>query len=378
MQPRRQLTDAEFKLIIDYPPPDKAVRFSKKKLLELGFPQETLDQGGLVRINKEIYSFVMKENDSKKSHILGEGTYGRVKLLQNVKDPEDQKALKVLFANGKPVVKSQTEDYQEFVRELQISIALERGSEEVMEKAGENGHTSFCGVLDVIPGMKLNDYLKANKKNPNLTLEKRLKILLLCMKELQWLHNKNFVHRDLHAGNFMYDEKTDTVKIIDFGRANKLPSSTEELSQKEALVKSDLSDFAQFINSFTWNDMHKDNKLNDTEKEKINNLMLWMKMDDLDSEIIMTMGISQLEDLVSGYSMRQAPSLTHPKESKEKMKESANDSSIIDGTSPANSEVPRSLSSKQFIKRSTSQSLPQENFVSTDDPAPVHMHVKRR
>lgn len=365
MQARRKLTEDEFKIITDYSPRDQAIRFSKKQLLDLGFSKDTLQQGGLVRVNGEVYSFVEKENNPNKSYILGEGLYGRVKLLQNVRNPKDQKALKVLFANDKPPIFSEQEDYQAFVKELNISIALDRASQEAIKKVGEKGHVSYCGVLDIIPGVPLNDFLKANKTNPDFTVVNRLTILLECLKELQWLHSHGYTHRDIHSGNFMYDDSTGRVKIIDFGKAQPLSSSAAE---RENEIRQDLSDFSIFLNSVTWNDK---NKLEKSEKEKLTDLISWLQMEDMDSETIMSIAIIQLEALM----MECQASQRRVQPIQPLSKESSDSKSDV---SLQSSQEKGSSTSKHFLKRHVSGSEPKPKAEPAEAQDPVFMHIKKK
>ena len=42
-------------------------------------------------------------------------------------------------------------------------------------------------------------------------------VFKLARKELKRLHSKQIVHRDAHSGNFIYNQDTDKVHVIDFG-----------------------------------------------------------------------------------------------------------------------------------------------------------------
>jgi serine/threonine protein kinase len=258
MRARRELTQEELQIIKNYHSPEGAVRFSKKQLSTMGLPY---DGGGLVRINDAVYAFVSTK-ESPKSYILGEGKYGKVKLLQNVEDPSNKKALKVLRD------KSKNADLDAFQKELMISANLGRGSAQMIHKIGgaaENPHTSYCGILDLIEGVNLRDFLKSNKKNPNIDAAKRLKFLIDCLKEVNGMHKKGYLHNDVSPLNYMYDDKTDTLKIIDFGRTEQLPQAPQE---KQRCIDKELSAFADTMMGYlTWNDIYERAILSDSEKK---------------------------------------------------------------------------------------------------------------
>lgn len=242
MQPRRTLTPAQIEFIKNYKPPGpgEAARFSKKQLEDMNenLPEEmhfSFNGGGLVRINGEVYTFVKKENFDK-THILGEGSHGTVKLLQNVRNPEDQKALKVIFTK-RTLKEDSKEDTspKKLLDELELLEKLGRGSKQLIKKVGEGGHVSYCGVMDIIPGIKLDEFLR---NNPIKDRVKRLEIVINCLEQLDWLHTKGYVHNDVDTGNFMYDPKTGQVKIIDFGEAKAEPILT---------IKRDLQFFANNV-----------------------------------------------------------------------------------------------------------------------------------
>ncbi len=248
MQPRRKVAPTEQELNIighsahpkesDVPehilnqlkaaskPPNGAVRFSKHQLENMGLSTEG---GGLVSINGNVYTFVSKSNDPNKTHILGEGGFGRVKLLQNIENPSDQKALKVLGAKGMAQIEIDYEEdreYQNFKRELEIAEALGRGSSQVIRKEGEDKHVSFCGVLDLAPGFALYNFIDLSiGDSPILDAKKRLDIILQCFKEVKLLHSKGFIHHDIKTLNFMYDYQNHTIRIIDFGFTRKYDSN---------------------------------------------------------------------------------------------------------------------------------------------------------
>lgn len=208
MKSRRQLTSAQVAIVRNYPPTNKALRFSKSQLKKMGLPY---DGGGLVRLHGQIYAFVESKTNAQKSHLIGEGGSGKIKLLQNVEKPHDLKALKVLGANGKPKVDGETE--KKFIKELEITSALGRGFIELIHKIGGRKQASICGIVDLVPGITLKQYAKTPWQDAGTNLQ----IALLCLLDVEKLHDHSFIHCDINARNFIFNFITCVVRAIDFG-----------------------------------------------------------------------------------------------------------------------------------------------------------------
>jgi serine/threonine protein kinase len=77
-------------------------------------------------------------------------------------------------------------------------------------------------VLEYANCGNLRDYFKENYLN--LRWEQKLEILLNIIHNLEFIHDRNYVHKDLHSGNilqFYYNDHIDT-KITDLGLAQHL------------------------------------------------------------------------------------------------------------------------------------------------------------
>src|SRR5207244_3301812 len=87
----------------------------------------SLEGGGLVRINGEIFSFISDPKYLNRNFCLGFGRFGVVKLLQSL-ESKSQMALKVLK-------KESTEPGRTpFCQELEIAAALGRGFPQLIQK----------------------------------------------------------------------------------------------------------------------------------------------------------------------------------------------------------------------------------------------------
>jgi predicted Ser/Thr protein kinase len=71
-------------------------------------------------------------------------------------------------------------------------------------------------VMDFVEGKSL-DRLFDNIRL--LTLEEMVTMALGALKTLEQLHSIGLVHGDVHAGNFIFEEKRKKMTLIDFGRA---------------------------------------------------------------------------------------------------------------------------------------------------------------
>ncbi|KAJ6954115.1 serine/threonine-protein kinaseY46-like isoform X1 [Populus alba x Populus x berolinensis] len=74
----------------------------------------------------------------------------------------------------------------------------------------------LCIVTEFMPGGNLYDYL--HKNHSILELPQLLKFVIDVCKGMEYLHQKNIIHRDLKTGNLLMDTQN-VVKVADFGVA---------------------------------------------------------------------------------------------------------------------------------------------------------------
>ena len=71
-------------------------------------------------------------------------------------------------------------------------------------------------VTELIPGVELYDYFKEKKV---LSEKEAFSIFYQVLLAINHLHLNKVMHRDLKLENLMFDAKSQTIKIIDFGSA---------------------------------------------------------------------------------------------------------------------------------------------------------------
>jgi serine/threonine protein kinase len=69
----------------------------------------------------------------------------------------------------------------------------------------------------------LTDYMKTFKQKTgrNLPEIKIRQIMKQALSGIQFIHSQGYMHRDIKPENFVYNEKTQEVKLIDFGTVRK-------------------------------------------------------------------------------------------------------------------------------------------------------------
>jgi len=81
--------------------------------------------------------------------------------------------------------------------------------------AGEEHDLSYI-AMEFVDGTPLSDYIRASKLLP---IETVLDISARIADALGYAHEQEVIHRDIKPGNLMYNAKTDSLKITDFGIA---------------------------------------------------------------------------------------------------------------------------------------------------------------
>jgi serine/threonine protein kinase len=180
-----------------------------KRLQNSGF---SIDEIGFLNLDKSVNNW----------EIVGEGTYGIV-LRAGDKILKVQKDIK---SNNK-FNKNQVVQFLREVRMQKMVYECTKGRASLTPKIFAYGKNWV--LMKNVPGKSIWDWYTSNRKG---VFQKAMRAYI---KALQKIHQKCGIgHFDAHGDNAMYDDKTKTIKIIDWGFA--APVSQNNLT-KEGLLK---------------------------------------------------------------------------------------------------------------------------------------------
>ena len=108
-----------------------------------------------------------------------------------------------------------------FFREAKTAGRLTHPNIVTIYDAGEELDLAYI-AMEFLKG---NDLTKHIKPNTLLPISKVLSIIKRVADAIDYAHQHNVVHRDIKPANIMWDEKTDLLKITDFGIAHIMNSS---------------------------------------------------------------------------------------------------------------------------------------------------------
>jgi serine/threonine protein kinase len=180
-----------------------------KRLQNSGF---SIDEIGFLNLDKSVNNW----------EIVGEGTYGIV-LGSGDKILKIQKDIK---SNNK-FNKTRVVEFLREVRMQKMVYECTKGRHSLTPKIFAYGKNWV--LMKNVPGKSIWDWYTSNRKG---VFQKAMRAYI---KALQKIHQKCGIgHFDAHGDNAMYDDKTKTIKIIDWGFA--APVSQNNLT-KEGLLK---------------------------------------------------------------------------------------------------------------------------------------------
>jgi serine/threonine-protein kinase len=104
---------------------------------------------------------------------------------------------------------------ERFFREAQAAGRLSHSSIVATYDAGEENGLGYIS-MEYAKGRDLTHHVKPDSLLP---LDKVLSITARVAEALAYAHRNNVVHRDIKPANIMYEPKSDTVKVTDFGIA---------------------------------------------------------------------------------------------------------------------------------------------------------------
>ncbi|MBO5619400.1 MAG: protein kinase [Paludibacteraceae bacterium] len=132
--------------------------------------------------------------------------------------------LKSLTSEAKRLTDYQLQQQKEF----QLGVSLNHPNVAATYSLEEVPGVGMCIVQEWIDGVTLGEWLQAN---PSRAAKKRA--LNQLLDALAYLHNRQFVHRDLKPDNILITRHSENVKLIDFG-LSEIDSSVSATSNNPA------------------------------------------------------------------------------------------------------------------------------------------------
>jgi len=168
--------------------------------------------GGLCTSQRNVDNHILQAYDLREK--LGSGTFAVVKRAVNKKNPNDEKALKIVSLKG-----LKSEEVTALENEVEILNSVEHVHVVHLYDSYQSNTTLFL-LQDLLTGGELFDRIIQEK---SFSEAKAAKVILQVCSALVYLHNLNIVHRDLKPENLLLTTSADDydVKIIDFGLAKK-------------------------------------------------------------------------------------------------------------------------------------------------------------
>jgi len=151
---------------------------------------------------------------------LGKGAMGAVYLG---KDPKISRVVAIkTMALSQEFEADELQDVKDrFFREAETAGRLSHPNIVTIYDAGEEHDLAYI-AMEFLKGGDMVQYGKADKLLP---ITRVLDIVKRCAEALDYAHKANVVHRDIKPANIMFEIKSDTLKITDFGIARITDSS---------------------------------------------------------------------------------------------------------------------------------------------------------
>lgn len=145
---------------------------------------------------------------------LGKGAMGAVYLG---KDPKISRVVAIkTMALSQEFEGDELQDVKDrFFREAETAGRLSHPNIVTIYDAGEEHDLAYI-AMEFLKGVDLVQYVKPDSLLP---VSKALSLVGRAAEALHYAHEQNVVHRDIKPANMMYEARTDTLKITDFGIA---------------------------------------------------------------------------------------------------------------------------------------------------------------
>ncbi|MES2217987.1 MAG: protein kinase [Pseudomonadota bacterium] len=187
-------------------------RITKKKLNEI-FKNE-IDSGLLTP-----FKFSLEKSDNNyraiykgKEHSLGSGSFGSVKILQDLLTGKTTEVLKVIKES------TPTE-----ITEEEIGLKKAAQFKALHQRSDKTNQYEF--VMDLAKGVSLDTMIR--KKLPTVKL---IDLAINVLREVKQLHDKGIIHRDIKPENILYDPVSKKATMIDLGISLYVANAEEVMS----------------------------------------------------------------------------------------------------------------------------------------------------
>ncbi len=184
----------------------------------LGGSNSNAAQKGLLLNNSGVEKPMLGRYEVEKE--LGKGAMGAVYLG---KDPKISRVVAIkTMALSQEFEEDELQNVKErFFREAETAGRLSHPNIVTIYDAGEEHDLAYI-AMEFLKG---NDMVQYGKPDALLPVPRVLDIIRRAAEALHYAHKQNVVHRDIKPANVMYEPKTDTLKITDFGIARITDSS---------------------------------------------------------------------------------------------------------------------------------------------------------
>ncbi len=198
-----------------------------------------------IRVQGVIYAIANKDDKNIPSPVVGEGSFGRVKICQaqngenfvvKIEGIAQQASKDEASKKTMTPLQRRRERKQKKSERLELKINRELGRSlgtstrklpfvKPFKDVKQASHKKYS-IQKKIPGKNLKDVLDPSSQE-SLTESQKLLIAIHCTKEVRVLHKKNILHRDIKPENFMVDIQGNHIAVtaIDFGLSAKVKKS---------------------------------------------------------------------------------------------------------------------------------------------------------
>jgi serine/threonine protein kinase len=145
--------------------------------------------------------------------VLGTGGMSTVFLGQNLDDPQELIAIKVLLPSESPVPDTYASYKARFLREASAAYQLQHPHIVPVLEYGEVKDLPYI-IMPFLPGGTLSAHLAATHEP--LPLSEVTRYINQIASALDYIHQRGVVHRDIKPGNMLFDAQGN-VYLIDFG-----------------------------------------------------------------------------------------------------------------------------------------------------------------